>query len=176
MFTFEELCQLIRVVSESRVGGVELERDGSRLRIDGVPLPPAVAGTPLLSPSLLAVPPLAAPALTPAAGAPAVGGAPGAAGMPAGAGRPASEGESEDDSLAFVTSPIVGTFYRAPNPDAEPYVKVGDRVEKGQVLCIVEAMKLMNEIESDVSGTVVKIYPENAQPVEFGERLFAIRL
>ena len=74
-----------------------------------------------------------------------------------------------------MTSPIVGTFYRAPNPDAEPYVKVGDVVHKGQVLCIVEAMKLMNEIESDASGMVVKIYPENAQPVEFGERLFAIR-
>jgi acetyl-CoA carboxylase biotin carboxyl carrier protein len=81
----------------------------------------------------------------------------------------------DDSSLTYVTSPIVGTFYRSPNPEAEPYVKVGDRVEKGQVLCIVEAMKLMNEIESDVSGTVVKIFPENGQPVEFGERLFAIR-
>jgi len=70
----------------------------------------------------------------------------------------------------------VGTFYRAPNPDAPPYVQPGDRVRKGQVLCIVEAMKLMNEIESDVDGVVVKIYPENAQPVEFGERLFAIKV
>jgi len=83
--------------------------------------------------------------------------------------------EESEDGLAFVTSPIVGTFYRAPNPDADPYVKVGDFVQKGQVLCIVEAMKLMNEIESDAAGTVIRIYAENAQPVEFGERLFAIR-
>ncbi len=167
MFTFDELCQLIRVVSETRVGGVELERDGSRLRIDGVPLPPAVAGTPLLAPSVVTAPPLAFPALAPAAAPPG--------GAPAAAARSASEGEEDDSSLTFVTSPIVGTFYRAPNPEAEPYVKVGDHVVKGQVLCIVEAMKLMNEIESDVAGTVVKIYPENGQPVEFGERLFAIR-
>jgi len=166
MFTFDELCQLIRVVSETRVGGVELERDGSRLRIDGVPLPPAVAGTPLLAPSVVAAPPLAFPPLAPAAASPG--------GTPAAAPSTAESGD-DDSSLTFVTSPIVGTFYRAPNPEAEPYVKVGDRVAKGQVLCIVEAMKLMNEIESDVSGTVVKIYPENGQPVEFGERLFAIR-
>ncbi|NWG00322.1 MAG: acetyl-CoA carboxylase biotin carboxyl carrier protein, partial [Thermoanaerobaculaceae bacterium] len=88
---------------------------------------------------------------------------------------PAVVPEESEEELAFVTSPIVGTFYRAPNPEAEPYVKVGDRVSKGQVLCIVEAMKLMNEIESDTAGVIVKIYPENAQPVEFGERLFAIR-
>lgn len=164
MFTFEELCQLIRVVSETRIGGLELEREGSRVRIDGVPIPPAPAGTPLLSPSLLAPPPVAAlPATPPVGTAPAAGA------------HPAPEREMEDGSLSFVTSPIVGTFYRAPNPEAEPYVKVGDRVEKGQVLCIVEAMKLMNEIESDVAGTVVRIYPENGQPVEFGERLFAVR-
>ena len=74
-----------------------------------------------------------------------------------------------------VTSPIVGTFYSAPAPDADPYVQPGDRVRKGQVLCIVEAMKLMNEIESDVDGVVVEVYPKNGQPVEFGEQLFAIR-
>ena len=71
-------------------------------------------------------------------------------------------------------SPIVGTFYGSSSPDADPYVKVGDHVELGQVLCIVEAMKLMNEIESDVSGVVLAIYPKNAQAVEFGEQLFAI--
>jgi acetyl-CoA carboxylase biotin carboxyl carrier protein len=75
----------------------------------------------------------------------------------------------------ILESPIVGTFYRSPSPDAEPFVEEGDRVKKGQILCIVEAMKLMNEIESDVDGTVVKILPENAQPVEFGEPLFAIK-
>ena len=75
----------------------------------------------------------------------------------------------------FVASPMVGTFYRAPSPDTEPFVKVGDFVEKGSVVCIVEAMKLMNEIESEVAGEIVSIPVENGQPVEYGERLFAIR-
>jgi acetyl-CoA carboxylase biotin carboxyl carrier protein len=166
MFTFEEICQLIRLVAETRVGGLELERDGAKLRIDGVPLPAPAApvGAPLVSEEAVqalraaVTPPLAAPASTAA---------------PALAPQELPEGE---DNLHFVTSPIVGTFYRAPNPDAPPYVQPGDRVRKGQVLCIVEAMKLMNEIESDVDGVVVKIYPENAQPVEFGERLFAIKV
>jgi acetyl-CoA carboxylase biotin carboxyl carrier protein len=74
-----------------------------------------------------------------------------------------------------ICSPIVGTFYRAPNPDADPYVRVGDYVEKGQTLCIVEAMKLMNEIECDARGTIVKVVPENAEAVEYGEQLFVIR-
>ncbi len=73
-----------------------------------------------------------------------------------------------------IKSPIVGTFYRAPSPDAEPYVKVGDIVQAGQVLCIVEAMKLMNEIESDINGKIVQILVENAQPVEYGQTLFLI--
>jgi acetyl-CoA carboxylase biotin carboxyl carrier protein len=74
-----------------------------------------------------------------------------------------------------VKSPIVGTFYEAPSPGAPAFVKPGDHVEAGQVLCIVEAMKLMNEIESDASGEIVRIYVENGQPVEYGESLFAIR-
>ncbi len=79
------------------------------------------------------------------------------------------------DDLHIIKSPIVGTFYSAPSPGAEPFVKVGDHVETGQVLCIIEAMKLMNEIESDVSGEVMRIFVENGQPVEYGEPLFAIR-
>ena len=75
----------------------------------------------------------------------------------------------------FVTSPMVGTFYRAPSPDIDPFVKVGDFVEKGSVVCIIEAMKLMNEIESEVAGEIVSIPVENGHPVEYGERLFAIR-
>ena len=140
MFTFDELCQLIRVVSESRVSGLEVEREGVRVRIDGVPSAPqmhSVPGPPLLSPQVAA-----AAAHVPMAQLVATA---------AGAGGPAAA-SLEDDGLAFVTSPIVGTFYRAPNPDAEPFVEVGDLVEKGQVLCIVEAMKLMNEIEADVGG------------------------
>ena len=75
----------------------------------------------------------------------------------------------------FVTSPMVGTFYRAPSPDSENFVKVGDSVEQGSILCIIEAMKLMNEIESEVAGEIVSIPVENGRPVEYGERLFAIR-
>ncbi|HEB75632.1 MAG TPA: acetyl-CoA carboxylase biotin carboxyl carrier protein [Nitrospirae bacterium] len=83
--------------------------------------------------------------------------------------------EPEDTSHLFtVTSPIVGTFYSAPSPDAEPFVEVGSRVKVGQVLCIIEAMKLMNEIESEVEGTVVRILVENGQSVEYGEPLFLI--
>jgi acetyl-CoA carboxylase biotin carboxyl carrier protein len=80
-----------------------------------------------------------------------------------------------DDTLHEVTSPFVGTFYRAPNPDSPPYCEVGQRVEKGQVLCIVEAMKLMNEIEADMSGTIEAIMVENSEVVEYGKPLFKIR-
>ncbi len=165
MFTFAELCELIRIVSETRIGGLEVEKDGMRVHIDGIPAAPTVdlrPGASLLPPQLAVTGQhVAAPAV-----------------LPSGAAAPAPQpggGAAEDDGLSFVTSPIVGTFYAASSPEADPYVKVGDRVSKGQVLCIVEAMKLMNEIEADVSGTIVKRYPENAQPVEFGERLFAIR-
>lgn len=84
------------------------------------------------------------------------------------------EVEEEVQRLVTITSPIVGTFYRSPSPDAPPFVDVGTRVKKGQVLCIIEAMKLMNEIESDVDGVVVRILVENGQPVEYGEPLFLI--
>jgi acetyl-CoA carboxylase biotin carboxyl carrier protein len=160
MFTFDELCELIRLVSETRVGGFEIERDGVRVRIDGVP---AAAqsdmgdGTPLLPLNVAAM--RSPTAATAAAAAAAL-----------------SESDSAEDGLSYVTSPIVGTFYVAPAPDAASYVKIGDTVHKGQVVCIVEAMKLMNEIEADVSGVVIKAFVDNAQPVEFGQRLFAIRV
>ncbi|HQU34001.1 MAG TPA: acetyl-CoA carboxylase biotin carboxyl carrier protein [Thermoanaerobaculaceae bacterium] len=165
MFTFAELCELIRIVSETRIGGLEIEKDGERLRVDGVPASPQLdprLGAPLLPPQFAAASQMSS--------GPALPGGDAAARVAHAAVAPA-----EDDGLSFVTSPIVGTFYAAPSPDAEPYVKIGDFVQKGQVLCIVEAMKLMNEIEADVSGLVVRRFPENAQPVEFGERLFGIR-
>ncbi|MDQ7786845.1 MAG: acetyl-CoA carboxylase biotin carboxyl carrier protein [Thermodesulfovibrionales bacterium] len=84
------------------------------------------------------------------------------------------EPSEETQRLVTITSPIVGTFYRAPSPDANPFAEVGMKVSKGQVLCTVEAMKLMNEIESDVDGVIVKILVENSQPVEYGEPLFLI--
>jgi len=80
----------------------------------------------------------------------------------------------EETRLITVTSPIVGTFYRAPSPESDPFVEAGSRVKKGQVLCIIEAMKLMNEIESEVDGIVIKVLVENGQPVEYGEPLFLI--
>ena len=91
--------------------------------------------------------------------------------------QPAADTPAAADGAGvfFVASPMVGTFYRAPSPDTEPFVKVGDFVEKGSVVCIVEAMKLMNEIESEVAGEIVSIPVENGRPVEYGERLFAIR-
>jgi acetyl-CoA carboxylase biotin carboxyl carrier protein len=82
----------------------------------------------------------------------------------------------ETEELYYVKSPIVGTFYKAPSPNSEAFVSIGDFIEKGAVVCIIEAMKLMNEIESDVAGEIVSILVENGQPVEYGERLYAIRL
>jgi acetyl-CoA carboxylase biotin carboxyl carrier protein len=103
--------------------------------------------------------------------APAVGGA-----APAPAEPAASEvTEAEGVELAVVKSPIVGTFYRAPEPTASPFVNVGDTVRKNQVLCLIEAMKLMNEIVSEYDGEVVQVFVENGQPVQYGERLFAVR-
>jgi acetyl-CoA carboxylase biotin carboxyl carrier protein len=83
--------------------------------------------------------------------------------------------EEEEGDLHIITSPIVGTFYRGPSPDTEPYAKVGDTVEVGTILCILEAMKLMNEIPSDCAGEIVRIYVENGRPVEYAQKLFAIR-
>ena len=90
---------------------------------------------------------------------------------------PAAEPPPEEDrNVHVITSPIVGTFYRSASPEAEAFADVGVRVAKGKILCIIESMKLMNEIESDVEGEVVAVYPRNGQPVEYGEKLFAIRL
>lgn len=86
-----------------------------------------------------------------------------------------AESSHGEEGIAFVTSPFVGTFYRAPSPDTAPFVEAGSVVKPGQALCIVEAMKLMNEIESDVSGTIVDILVENGKPVEFGQKLFKVR-
>ncbi len=96
---------------------------------------------------------------------------------PAEAAAPAAVEESadEDEGIIQITSPIVGTFYRAPSPEKPPYVKEGDTVSPDTVVCIVEAMKLMNEIQAEVSGEIVKVYVENAQPVEFGQPLFGIK-
>jgi acetyl-CoA carboxylase biotin carboxyl carrier protein len=153
MLTFEQIKELIELVAERQIGGVELERSGFRLEITGRREAPA--------PHLHAAAP-PAPPQAPAASAESAGAA-------------AAVPEAAEAGVHVLTSPIVGTFYRAAAPDADPFVDVGDRVEPGQVLCIVEAMKLMNEIEADVAGTVVSVHPKNAQPVEYGEPLFSIR-
>jgi acetyl-CoA carboxylase biotin carboxyl carrier protein len=157
----KDILELIDKVADRGIAAVEVEQAGTRLRIEGKSAPPpqvihAAPAAPLVPGLPLALPPAAAPA-------------------PAAAEAPAAEPDSEA-GLHIITSPIVGTFYRSPNPESEPYASVGDHIAKGKVLCIVEAMKLMNEIESDVDGTVVRIYPQNGQPIEYGEKLFAVRL
>lgn len=165
MLTFEQIKDLIDQVASHRLSGIELERSGFRLKIDGhriVETAPVHAAPPSVVVEKAPEPVVSQPA-GPAAIAP----------PPA---APESEAaETEEVAGHVLQSPIVGTFYRAPNPDAEPFVEVGDRVKVGQVLCIVEAMKLMNEIESDIEGTIAKIFIENAQPVEYGEPLFVIQ-
>ncbi|MEZ5344137.1 MAG: acetyl-CoA carboxylase biotin carboxyl carrier protein [Pyrinomonadaceae bacterium] len=107
--------------------------------------------------------------------APVAAPAPAAQSVPAEASSDADPSSQSDDGLTKITSPIVGTFYTSPAPDKDPYVKEGDKVSAGAVVCIVEAMKLMNEIQAEVSGEVVKIYVENGQPVEYGQPLFGIK-
>jgi acetyl-CoA carboxylase biotin carboxyl carrier protein len=160
----EELEHLLRVLGEAEVAEFELEEEGMKLRIRKAAAStnhasPVPGGSPV-APGVAAVPP-------PLAGSPSSGSGPGAA--------PAPAAEVADPSLTIVKSPIVGTFYRAPDPNSPSFVEVGDRVRVGQVLCIIEAMKLMNEIESEVAGEVVRIHHENGQPVEYGEPLFSIR-
>jgi acetyl-CoA carboxylase biotin carboxyl carrier protein len=159
LLTFEQIKELIELVAQRQLQGLELERSGFRLKIDGQ----AAAAPAFAMPS---APQSSTPAAAPAA-PPAAAAAPPAAPAATPAGPPAGS--------HVLTSPIVGTFYSAPAPDSAPFVEIGSRVKKGQVLCIIEAMKLMNEIESDVDGVIVEIYPKNAQAVEFGEPLFAIR-
>jgi acetyl-CoA carboxylase biotin carboxyl carrier protein len=168
LLTFEQIKELIELVAERRLQGLEVERSGFRLKVDGytvvaaAPAAPAAAATPVAQAAVPAPRPAAAPAAAAASAAPA-------------AAAPAAAPSGPPAGSHVVTSPIVGTFYRSPSPDAPPFVEVGSRVKKGQVLCIIEAMKLMNEIESDADGVVAEIYPKNAQPVEFGEPLFAIQ-
>ena len=157
MLDFDQIRQLIDIVCDRNLGGLEVEETGFRLKIDGPPA--ATVQVAPVSPGPVAV------ATAPAAAAPHPQILPASTAAVA----------ADSDGHHVINSPIVGTFYSAPSPDADSYVQVGDKVEAGQVLCIVEAMKLMNEIESDVDGEMVEIHPRNAQPVEFGEALFSIR-
>ena len=145
----DEIRKLIQLVKRTGIGELEVSEGGRTVRIS--------AGHPAPAPAAPVVMPAASPAPAPAAAPP-----------PAAAPAPA------EARLVKVVSPMVGTFYRAPAPDADPYVEVGDRVDAGQTVCIIEAMKLMNEIESEVRGRVAKMAVENGQPVEYGQVLFLI--
>ena len=165
VLTFEQIKELIELVRDGQLQGLEIEeRSGQRVRITGRHAIPE--GVQIVSSA--AVP---SPALQTAGSAETE-----AVGESSSAAEPeAVNGSEQEPEGHLLSSPIVGTFYSAPSPDSDPYAQVGDHVRKGQVLCIVEAMKLMNEIESDVDGTIAKIYPKNAQPVEYGEALFQIQ-
>jgi acetyl-CoA carboxylase biotin carboxyl carrier protein len=157
----KELKELIEFLEEKDIAEFELERGDVKVRIKRSVEPATHA---LHDPRYYAVPAAPPPA-------PELGNFPG---VPSAAPPPAQEAPVAE-ILHMVKSPIVGTFYEAPSPGAPPFIKVGDTIEVGQVLCIVEAMKLLNEIESDVAGEVVKCLASNGQPIEYGQELFAIR-
>jgi acetyl-CoA carboxylase biotin carboxyl carrier protein len=147
----DEIRKLIQLVKRTKIGELEVTEGGRTVRISAWPSAPG---------------PFAPVALPTQPG--------GNSGAPAPAPAPAASSAAAEDKLEKIVSPMVGTFYRAPAPDADPYVEVGDRVDAGQTVCIIEAMKLMNEIESEVRGRVARIAVENGQPVEFGQVLFLI--
>jgi acetyl-CoA carboxylase biotin carboxyl carrier protein len=157
----KEIKELIDYLIEKDIAEFELERGDVKLRMKRATEAPPV--------SYVQAPPTAHSA--PATHAPHL-----IAHSAAGAGAPTAPGAAEEEEdLFIVKSPIVGTFYEAPSPGSPPFVNVGDKVQVGQVLCIIEAMKLMNEIESDAAGEIVKRMVSNGQPVEYGQGLFAIR-
>jgi len=160
MIDFDFIERLIQALDDSSIDSLEIERGGTRVRLSkSPPVAAAAVGAP------------AAMAVAPASAAPA-----------SSAGASASKGDGDvspaeaasSKNLVDVTSPMVGTFYRAPAPAAPAYVDEGKRVALGDTLCIIEAMKLMNELESEVVGTIVEVCVENAQPVEFGQVLFRV--
>ncbi|MDH5405727.1 MAG: acetyl-CoA carboxylase biotin carboxyl carrier protein [Candidatus Aminicenantes bacterium] len=146
----QEIKELLKLITESNIQEFELERAGIKIRIkkaDSLNIQP----TSLTNKVEAELPPETKPAEIP----PPV--------------------EEKTDNLYIVKSPIVGTFYRSPSPDSPPYIEEGEEVSTGKVLCIIEAMKVMNEIASEVDGRIVKIFVKNEQPVEYGEKLFAIK-
>ncbi len=156
MMEFEDIERILELVQLHDLAEFEVESGGMKLRVRkasaAFPMPPALP--PAATPAQHVQPPPPAALSAPAAPAPA---------------------DEESVELAVVKSPIVGTFYRMPEPGASSFVEIGERVKKDQVLCIIEAMKLMNEITSEYDGEIVSAYVENGKPVQYGERLFAIR-
>lgn len=157
----QELRELVEFLKANEIAEFDMEQDDLKVRIKfaGEPAPAAPAGGvdyAHLSRLMASAAPAAAPAAAVAA-------------------APSAPASAPEEALHEVKSPIVGTFYESPSPGTPPFVNIGDQVEVGQVLCIVEAMKLMNEIESDVAGEVVKRIAASGQPVEYGQPLFAIK-
>jgi acetyl-CoA carboxylase biotin carboxyl carrier protein len=150
--TIDEIKELLQIFNESGVGELEVQRGEDRLRIKRAPTHKEYVVAPAAPTQPVAAP--AAPTIVATAAAPARA--------------------LETDGM-LVKSPIVGTYYDSPSPDAAPFVRVGDAVEPGQVLCIIESMKLMNEIEAEAGGTIIAKLVENGRPVEYGEALFSIR-
>jgi acetyl-CoA carboxylase biotin carboxyl carrier protein len=151
--TVEEIRELINLACETGIAELEVQRGDNRVRIRRAGFP---------AQQEVVVSPQAFPAAAVAAGAPS-------------GGEPSKEPKPADPNLVLVKSPIVGTFYEGPSPDAPPFVRIGERVQPGKVLCIIESMKLMNEIEAETTGIVESRLVMNGQPVEYGEALFAVR-
>ncbi len=158
---FDEINRILDMVREHELSEFELEREGFKIRIKKGTLvnAPGPFAVPMVQQAVPAAPPPPAAALAPPLEA-----------------VPSTPPPSSDEvDFAIVKSPIVGTFFRSAEPGAAAFVEVGTTVKKGEVLCIIEAMKLMNEIDSEYDGEIVKVYVENGQPVQYGERLFAIK-
>ena len=159
----KELKELLQILEEKEITEFELEESGKRLRIRKAAASQNHAPT-----RPLTVAPAEASGLPPVP-------PPSAAAGRGPVQAPGAVAAGEDQGLTVVKSPIVGTFYRSPDPNSPAFVDVGAAVKVGQVLCIIEAMKLMNEIEAEVAGEIVRIHPENGQPIQYGEPLFSIR-
>jgi acetyl-CoA carboxylase biotin carboxyl carrier protein len=151
----KQLKELMRSLKQFEISELEIEKNGERIKLcrggEVAYAPSAGAAWTSIAPP--AAPSAAAPSSAPSAAAPAV----------------------DDANVHYITSPFVGTFYPSPTPGAEPFVKVGSEIKPGQTLCIVEAMKLMNEIEADVAGTIIEVLRENGKPVEYGDKLFKVK-
>ncbi|HEX2268872.1 MAG TPA: acetyl-CoA carboxylase biotin carboxyl carrier protein [Pyrinomonadaceae bacterium] len=165
----EELRELIGLLRENGLAELELEREDFRVRLRREGLVAAAPQVHYAEPAASN----SGPATAPVHPAPVANPAPAASAAHPGA--DAATEASQDQDLHIIPSPIVGTFYRSPSPTAEAFVKIGSNVEPDTVVCIIEAMKLMNEIQAETTGEVVKIYVENGQPVEYGQPLFGIR-
>ena len=152
----EEIKDLIKLVSKSGLGKVEIEREGFRISIKGSQSEPVM----YQAAPVVAAPIAASPAAAPVAAAPAA--------------VSADSNNADDSKYITVKSPMIGTFYRTPGPDKDPFVNVGDTIQKGDKVCIIEAMKTFNEIEAEVSGKIVKVLVDNASPVDYDQPLFLV--